>query len=146
MVNWLNRFTFPPGDLDARTVWVSSVSDYLNTLPTVCDEPSLFNVIKAEGIFSLPRVTVPRDWVKTNEAGSIGVELDHVNREDPAIGELLADGSVTGTFSALLLQTTCTKCGNDYRICARSKYADEGVVVRVDEFDPVSIFWTDRPA
>ena len=93
MVNWLNRFTFPPGDLDARTVWVSSVSDYLNTLPTVCDEPSLFNVIKAEGIFSLPRVTVPRDWVKTNEAGSIGVELDHVNREDPALGELLADGS-----------------------------------------------------
>jgi hypothetical protein len=125
---------------------VSSVSDYLNTLPAVCDEPSLFNVIKAEGIFSLPRVTVPRDWVKTSDAGSIGVDLDQVNREDPTIGELLVDGSVTGTFSALLLQTTCTKCSNDYRICACSKYADEGVVVRVDDFDPVSIFWTDRPA
>jgi hypothetical protein len=79
LVDWLQRFTFPPQAAEAGTDWVTSVSDYLNRLPPVQDEPALGKVIKADGIFFLPRVKIPREWITSEPDGSWFFRLDVKN-------------------------------------------------------------------
>jgi hypothetical protein len=146
LVDWLQRFTFPPQAADAVTAWVRSVSDYLNTLPPVRDEPALGKVIKADGIFFLPRVKIPREWIASRPDGSWFLRLDATNGGDQDIRDLVMTDVVKGTVCALISRSTCTSCGGDYRSCLCIKCTDPGVAERVDDFSLVSFHWTDRPA
>jgi hypothetical protein len=146
LVDWLQRFTFPPQAADTGTDWVTSVSDYLNTLPAVQDEPALGTVIKADGIFFLPRVKIPREWITSKADGSWFLRLDAFNGGDQDIRDLVMTGVVKGTVCGFISRSTCTSCGGDYRSCLCIKCADPGVAERVDDFSLVSFHWTDRPA
>jgi hypothetical protein len=147
LADWLERFTFPPQTTNERTEWVAAVSDYLNRLPPVNDEPSLGSVIKADGIFFLPRVKIPREWIqRSTPEGRLNLRLERVKDADPDLAELALAGKIAGTFSGFIFRSTCSRCGSVYRTCPCSKYADEDVCERVEEFDLVSCYWTDRPA
>jgi hypothetical protein len=146
LVDWLQRFTFPPQAAEAGTDWVTSVSDYLNRLPPVQDEPALGKVIKADGIFFLPRVKIPREWITSEPDGSWFFRLDVINEKDQDIGDLVMTGVAKGAVCGFISRSTCISCGGDYRSCLCIKCADPGVAERVDDFSLVSFDWTDRPA
>jgi hypothetical protein len=147
LTDWLQRSTFPPPTTNECTEWVATASDYLNNLPPVNDEPSLGSVVKADGIFFLPRVKIPRGWIeRSTPDGSLNLRLEEITVADPELAELAAAGTIAGTFSGFIIRSTCSRCGAVYRICPCSKYADEDVSEHVEEFDLVSCYWTDRPA
>jgi hypothetical protein len=145
LVDWLQQFMFPPA-ADEGADWVTSVSDYLNTLPAVQDEPALGKVIKADGIFFLPRVKIPREWITSKPDGTWFLRLDAISEGDQDIRDLVMTDVVRGTVCGFISRSTCISCGREYRSCPCIKCADAGVAERVDEFSLVSIHWTDRPA
>lgn len=138
LVDWLQRFTFPPQAAEAGTDWVTSVSDHLNTLPPVQDEPALGKVIKADGIFFLPRVKIPREWITSKPDGSWFFRLDAINGEDQCIRDLIMTDVVKGAVCGFISRSTCTTCGGDYRSCLCIKCTDPGVAEQVDDFSLVS--------
>jgi hypothetical protein len=147
LADWLQRFTFPPQTTEERTTWVSDVSDYLNSSPPVHDAPALGRVIKADGIFFLPRVTIPREWIaQVNQTGGLELNLEAIKENDPDIADLAGGSTIKGVFCGFISRSTCTCCGDEYRSCQCSKYADSGVAERVEAFDFVSFHWSDRPA
>jgi hypothetical protein len=147
LAGWLQRFTFPPQTINERIEWVDKVSGYLNSLPPVNDEPSLGRVIKADGIFFLPRARIPREWIDSaNPDGTLNLRLERINEADSDLAELAVAGKIAGTFSGFIFHSTCSRCGSVYRICPCSKYADNDVSERVEKFQLVSRYWTDRPA
>lgn len=147
LVRWLETFTFPPDNTTAEcTRWVEQVSEYLNDLSPVNDHPPLASVLKRDGIFFLPRVEVPREWI-TGVTGQCRPSVDaaQINRDDPAIGQLLLGEQIAPAFAAFI-RSSCSSCGMDYHECSCSKYTDEDVTEVVEDFDPLYCFWTDRPA
>jgi hypothetical protein len=106
----------------------------------------LETVIKADGIFFLPRVKIPPEWVASvTPTHNLELQLERIREKDPALGELAAAGTIRGAFCGFILRCTCARCGDDYRTCQCSKFADEGVTEQVEDFELVSFYWTDRP-
>jgi hypothetical protein len=144
--HWLQRFKFPPQAAEECTVWIDRVSDYLNSTPPVHDEPPLETVIKADGLFFLPRVKIPPEWVaRVTPTHNLELQLERIKEKDPDLGDLTAAGTIRGAFCGFILRGTCARCGDDYRTCQCSKYADDGVAEQVEDFELVSFYWTDRP-
>jgi hypothetical protein len=144
--HWLQLFKFPPEEGEECKAWVEEVSNYLNGTPPVHDKPALEAVIKADGLFFLPRVKIPREWVAgVTATHDLELDLERIREKDPDLEALTATGFIKGAFCGFILRSTCSRCTENYRTCNCSKYADADVAELVEGFELVSYYWTDRP-
>ncbi len=143
---WIMNFNYPPTHEDEIGRWVSSLAEYQSvTFQETQPHAPLDKILRKSGVLLAERTPLdPSISIETspNGQGEFTIGLPH---EQVYLSQALEHANLFVARMCIIRESVCSNCGGEYRECECSKLLD-GITQQVQDFIPIVLFWTDRPA
>ncbi len=146
--NWLVNCKSIPTSRDKFIIWLESQSKYLeNYINKNSENPNLFRIVHFDGVLYMHRKPVALNATieyKNSERG-VGFELS-VPSSNVELANAIENNIIIPVPSCIAKKVTCSITNSDYWTSPYSAILDDNVVMHVEDFQFMGLYWTDRSA
>jgi hypothetical protein len=139
-----NDFSFPMLESDAREWYERQAAVITKLYPKSQDYPDIAQLTRLTGILQLQRKFLDAESYELDQQGTDLVAV--YQGGDKEVVSYLREGLIRIAPAFEIIESSCTRCGQEYRECDCSKVVDNGVRQRISKCHFRGCYWTCAPA
>ena len=121
--------------------WLSTSYEYISSNFTSAHDIHPFDILKSNGILSVPRCFVPFENIKSIDKNGEAILLLPQEAHD-----FIEQNHISAVIASIDDQRVCSKCSKDYDNCDCISFLDDGVCEIIQKATPIGLTWTNRSA
>mgnify|MGYP003636762605 CR=1 FL=1 len=142
---WLLSFDEIPTNREAFKIWLDNQKKYLNTNYERQEEkPKFQDISQFDGVIYIKRKIVEDKFEPTPsiENKQIICTIKIPNNKHYSD---IKNGYITPVMACIPTKSICSKSNLDYKISPYSKFLDDDVYTKIEKFEGLCYYWSDKP-
>lgn len=142
---WLLSFDEIPTNRKDFKIWLDNQKKYLNTNYERQEEkPRFKDIAQFDGVLYIKREIVDNKYEPTpvieNKQMICTIKIPNKKHYSD-----IQNGYITPVMACVPTKAICSKSNLDYKISPHSKFLDEDVYTKIENFEDLCFYWSDRP-